>query len=208
MQTFSALGLLPDNSYKPLTSRIPAPLLKSSQWLSVPGAYFDDPSMVQILVPIFASSAITTAVGTLYLGGMIDTVAAVDNVAAVNDVSVQSALLPIQATSAALLTYITALLNNQISLNGDISSFTTSISESTWFTSLVNFLKDVDQENFFNNLVNAISVLVIIRMSKLIGNDRDSIIAEKVQAAAKEFPVSSTNSFFLVSSVSLFCFVD
>ena len=189
MQAFSAFGLLPDNSYKPLTSRIPAPLLKSSEWLSVPGAYYDDPSMVQILLPIFASSALTTAIGTLYLGGMIDTVAAVDSVVAVSDVSVPSALLPIQATSAALLTYITALLNHQISINGDISSFTNSIGQSSWFTSLVAFLKDVDQENFLNNLVNAISVLVIIRMSKLIGNDRDSIIAEKVQAAAKEFPV-------------------
>ena len=189
MQAFSAFGLLPDNSYKPLTSRIPAPLLKSSEWLSVPGAYYDDPSMVQILLPIFASSALTTAIGTLYLGGMIDTVAAVDSVVAVSDVTVPSALLPIQATSAALLTYITALLNHQISINGDIGSFTNSIGQSSWFTSLVAFLKDVDQENFLNNLVNAISVLVIIRMSKLIGNDRDSIIAEKVQAAAKEFPV-------------------
>ena len=197
MQAFSAFGLLPDNSYKPLTSRIPAPLLKSSQWLSVPGAYYDDPSMVQILLPIFASSALTTAIGTLYLGGMIDTVAAVDNVVAISDVSVPSALLPIQATSAALLTYITALLNHQISLNGDIGSFTNSIGQSSWFTSLVAFLKDVDQENFLNNLVNAISVLVIIRMSKLIGNDRDSIIAEKVQAAAKEFPVSFFYSVLL-----------
>ena len=163
----------------------------------MPGAYYDDPSMVQILLPIFASSALTTAIGTLYLGGMIDTVAAVDNVVAISDVSVPSALLPIQATSAALLTYITALLNHQISLNGDIGSFTNSIGQSSWFTSLVAFLKDVDQENFLNNLVNAISVLVIIRMSKLIGNDRDSIIAEKVQAAAKEFPVSFFYSVLL-----------
>ena len=107
----------------------------------------------------------------------------------INDESVRLALLPIQVTTSALMTYITALLNNQVSLTGEIKSLTDSVGNSLWFSSLVEYFNTIDQENFFNNVFNLFSVLLIIRMSKLIGNDRDSIIAEKIQAAAKDYPV-------------------
>ena len=145
--------------------------------------------MVQILIPIFATSAATTIIGSYYLGGVAETVATVDSLGVINDESVRLALLPIQVTTSALMTYITALLNNQVSLTGEIKSLTDSVGNSLWFSSLVEYFNTIDQENFFNNVFNLFSVLLIIRMSKLIGNDRDSIIAEKIQAAAKDYPV-------------------
>jgi len=40
-------------------------------------------------------------------------------------------------------------------------------------------------------LGNALSLLLLIRMTKIIGTDRDAIIADKVVSACKEFPVSN-----------------
>ena len=184
---FSALGLLPDKSYKPLSDRIPEPLLKESQWLSVPGAYLDDGSMLQTLIPIFAASIFTTSIASLYFGetvaGLEGTSGAIKDLAT-SDGTVSAALLPIQLTTSALMTYISALLHNQVTVGGDVSAVSDSIS------SIGAALDNTDQEGLINNVMNTISALLIIRMSKLIGTDRDSIIAGKVQAAATEFPVS------------------
>jgi hypothetical protein len=43
-----------------------------------------------------------------------------------------------------------------------------------------------------STMIDIFSVLVLIRMSKIIGTDRDCIIAKNVQTAAKDFPVSKT----------------
>jgi hypothetical protein len=116
---FSALGLLPEKSYKPLSDRIPGPLLKASQWLSVPGAYLDDRSMMQTLIPIFAASIFTTSIGSLYVGETVAEItsasAAIGDIAVTSD-SVGSVLLPIQVTTSALMAYITALMNNKVTL--------------------------------------------------------------------------------------------
>jgi hypothetical protein len=121
---FSALGLLPEKSYKPLSDRIPGPLLKASQWLSVPGAYLDDRSMMQTLIPIFAASIFTTSIGSLYVGETVAEItsasAAIGDIAVTSD-SVGSVLLPIQVTTSALIAYITALMNNKVTL-GNVPS--------------------------------------------------------------------------------------
>ena len=47
-----------------------------------------------------------------------------------------------------------------------------------------------------------LSVLMLIRMTKIIGADRDVIIADKVLAACREFPVSSSRRY--IYSVIIF----
>ena len=173
-QMFSALGLFPDVSYKPLSERIPSALLKASQWLSVPGAYFDDRSMLQTLIPIFASSVITTSIASVYVTGTVASLEKINDFTTSAD-TIGSALLPIQITTSALLTYLSAIMHSQ----------------AEWLTDVGAFLSTLDHGNILNDLANLVSVLLIIRMSRLIGTDRDSIIAEKIQATASEFPVSS-----------------
>ena len=170
---FSALGLFPDVSYKPLSERIPSALLKASQWLSVPGAYFDDRSMLQTLIPIFASSVITTSIASVYVTGTVASLEKINDLTTTAD-TIGSALLPIQITTSALLTYLSAIMHSQ----------------AEWLTDIGAFLSTLDNGNLLNDFANLVSVLLIIRMSRLIGTDRDSIIAEKIQATASEFPVS------------------
>ena len=171
---FSALGLFPDLSYKLLSERIPSDLLKDSQWLSVPGAYFDDRSMLQTLVPIIATSVVTTAIGSVYVTGTVASIEKINDLSITAE-SISSALLPIQITTSAVMTYLSALINTH----------------AKWMTDIGAFLSTLDQENVLNNIANLVSVLLIIRMSRLIGTDRDRIIAEKIQATASEFPVRS-----------------
>ena len=169
---FSALGLFPDVSYKPLSERIPSALLKASQWLSVPGAYFDDRSMLQTLIPIFATSIVTTSIGSLYVSETAASLEIINDLATKTD-SIGSALLPIQITTSALMTYLSTIMHTQAG----------------WLSDIGSYLNTLDQGNILNNIANLVSVLLIIRMSRLIGTDRDSIIAEKIQATASEFPV-------------------
>ena len=50
---------------------------------------------------------------------------------------------------------------------------------------------------FLQRVTDFLSVLMLIRMTKLIGADRDVIIADKVLAACREFPVREASVYLL-----------
>jgi hypothetical protein len=62
-------------------------------------------------------------------------------------------------------------------------------------------------ESTISSTIDALALLVMIRMTKVIGTDRDCIIAKKIQEVADEFPVSvcfhSLPSFLLKCSFVL-----
>jgi hypothetical protein len=98
---------------------------------------------------------------------------------------------------------LSSLSSLSLSLSLSLLSLPLSLSHTTG-----TFLNSPEnQDGIINNTLNVISILLIIRMSKLIGTDRDSIIAEKVQAAATEFPVSLNLylSFSVFLSLSFTC---
>ena len=53
-------------------------------------------------------------------------------------------------------------------------------------------------EDNFSILADIGSVLLLIRMAKIIGTDRDAIIASKVQKIAREFKVSAFNCLWSI----------
>lgn len=72
-----------------------------------------------------------------------------------------------------------------------ISSSASSINTDNIFDTITSFLQmEVPPEiaeplSFF---INLLGILIVIRIAKLIGSDRDMIIASKIQEVAREFP--------------------
>ncbi len=54
-----------------------------------------------------------------------------------------------------------------------------------------------ETESLINFGIDAASLLLLIRLSKIIGNDRDRIIAYKVMKVCKEFPVLIENENYV-----------
>jgi hypothetical protein len=57
------------------------------------------------------------------------------------------------------------------------------------FVALLNFEISEDQAFAADILLNSFSFLVLIRLAKIIGSDRDKIIASKIMKICEEFPV-------------------
>jgi hypothetical protein len=170
--------LLPDASNKALSQRIPESVMKASQWVNIPQAYIDNKQMLKSLYPLLLAALLTTSIGLLP-----------------NDIDVSSAAsLNSLGTSASIATQFTlpALMTSmsQISLFDPLTFDVATIQAS--FLSLTSLLfRDLspEVEAVTTTIADMISILVLIRMAKIIGSDRDRIIAKNIQAAALEFPV-------------------
>jgi hypothetical protein len=174
-QAFSAFGLLPGKSNRILSSRIPDAVMKASEWVSIPKAYLENSSMLKSLLPIFAVLFVSTALGFIPFDD-VDTI-------------------PTESTASA----ISASISSLFTPSGVITSDVTAVANTVGFTG-ISILQNIiafftgdlppEVEVVTSTMIDVFSVLVLIRMAKIIGTDRDCIIAKNVQTAAKEFPVS------------------
>lgn len=100
-------------------------------------------------------------------------------------------LYPLLAV-AFLSTCIGFIPSSQPSSVADIASLDQTLtSYNIIINTISTFLISDTADNMFQILdvaVNIFALLLLVRMSKLIGTDRDSIIASKVQAICKEYP--------------------
>ncbi len=140
---FSALGIAAEKSNERLARLIPDSALKASEWVSIPGTYAENVSMLKSLMPLFATLLLTTTFTYFPYADM---------AVSTGDGGVASSTV-----IGSLLATITA-----------------------------NPPPEVEQA--VSSLIDVLSLLVLIRMAKVIGTDRDCIIAKNVQATAAEFP--------------------
>ena len=140
---FSALGVAAEKSNQRLARLIPDSALKTSEWVSIPGTYAENASMLKSLMPLFATLLLTTTFTYFPYAEVIGST---------GDVAPSSSTLV-----GSLLAMITADPPPEV-------------------------------EQAVSSLIDVLSLLVLIRMAKLIGTDRDCIIAKNVQATAAEFP--------------------
>jgi hypothetical protein len=170
--------VLADTSNKALSNTIPEPLLKASRWVSIPGAYLDDFSMLKSLLPLLLASIVTTFVGTLPLfvgDGVMD----IENVNVALNADPSAAISTLEVTTSAIMTYFGAIFHD-------------TIGSGNFYMSVERYFSGIDFDASGSLFIDAMSLLFLIRMAEVIGTNRDCIIAKKVQSAATEFPVRQT----------------
>jgi hypothetical protein len=142
---FSAFGIAAEKSNQRLASVIPDSALKSSEWVSIPGTYAENASMLKSLMPLFATLLLTTTIS----------------------------YFPYEIFGAA-----------DIPAAGDAATATAANSLLALFT----YQPPPEVEYTVSSIFDVLSALILIRMTKVIGTDRDCIIAKNVQTTAAEFP--------------------
>lgn len=152
-----------------------------SEWISIPSVYANNRAMMKSLIPLVVITAFTTLLGNFpSVGQAADISGAVSSASAVVD-AVQSQLSTIDSPSQLLDPAVAAPAADVLK-----SSFASA------GHSFVDFLTNdlsPEVESKVNLAADAVSALLLIRLAKLIGSDRDRIIASKIQATCKEFSV-------------------
>ena len=155
---FSALGVGARKSYEALASTIDDEALQGSEWVNIPRIYTSG-AMLRSLGPLLALAALTASLG--YLPELAD------------------ALGWGVGTSAGTVT-------------DTFSSGTASSAEASTFGEMVNSAQSLEAPRWLQAAsdvaADIFSFLLLVRMGKLIGTDRDKIIATKVREAARESP--------------------
>ena len=155
---FSVLGVGPLDSFKALGERIPRNLLDESDWLSIPNVYWQNRQMFQGLAPLLLISLSTT---------LLTLVSPLFSAGALADLSPDATAAAAAAASA-----------GGIPTLGLASSILSAITAEL----------PVPVEQAVDSLVDVFSILLLIRLTKLIGTDRDAVIAAKVQDACRRYP--------------------
>ena len=165
---FSAFGIFAEESYPEVSKYIPANVMQESQWISIPQVYCADKGLMRGLLPFGAIFVFTYLLGfVLDMGGA----AAMDTIQHAGQGTITG--LPGFGSGSgiggSLLNNIDNLLSEEVVTHeGALIPF--------W----VYQAADV--------LVDSLSLLLLIRMAKIIGTDRDLIIASKVKEAALKYP--------------------
>lgn len=148
--------------------------MKASKWVNIPSTFMDNSSLLKSLLPVLLA-AFVIAVPELFADG--------------NGTNLGLSVTTLQTPS---------LLDNHSSAV-DFSSQGMSLLVSS-LSSVKAFLTDdfpVEVEQTANAVNAMFSSLVLIRFAKIIGTDRDGIIARNIQIVATEFPVSLSSTRFL-----------
>ena len=223
---FSALGLnidsFPDTPYQ--DSEYLQKSLEISNWVNIPQTYAENRSMIQSLLPIAIISMISTLIGYLPEVGQasdLSFVPALDSFA--SSLHVLSRQLPLPPSTAEFEPTLSASVTPVVVSTSDLATSTSAMVSSavgTEIPSVVgNGISSATADSLFDQLLAAIgallnyepsaesqieinaaadlfSFLLLIRMAKVIGSDRDRIIASKIQSACKEFSVSCNRCFY------------
>lgn len=160
---FSAFGCLSNNNLtKYIDSQLSPTLLKDSQWINIPVAYAEDYNMIKSLTPILTVALMATLFSI---------------VTNFDESMNGNTILEISRNSGSnILSYIVDLITNIDGQSGGLIS-----------NSVIGLIDFIDNSDI---IVDIFSVLLLIRLAKIIGTDRDRIIASKIQQACEEFPNS------------------
>lgn len=152
-------------------------VVKQSEWINIPKIYFENVNMQISLLPLIVVGLIVPT-----LSGSFDS--------AVEDSSLSSTL----DISSAMSTITQWLQQSpKFSSMGDLMSQIGASSVGKTFNTLMNLITTElpPQLQFsIDTVVDFVSILLLIRLAKIIGSDRDRVIASKLQTFCEEFPNS------------------
>lgn len=187
---FSAFGAFPQVSINEpeIIDNIDKNILHKSRWINIPVTYVESTQMFTSVIPILLVSTIPTLLATIAVGDDAGSsiTSASNFMSTMNQVVAEpSSFLP---TIAALFHSSPPPLPSEVTTNLQVSSNLNGLMNSYFET--------------FENVIDVISLFVLVRMAKLIGADRDVIIAEKIDEACRKYP---KNSEFVVVIGMLHC---
>eukprot|EP01041_Mallomonas_annulata_P005373 gene5373-10741_t len=171
---FSALGLCADSS-NPLLRDLQKPppsVLASSDWLNIPLAYSQNSKLSRSLKPFVALAAILFAVEQLPF------------FTEHADAAVDTFSVPTLGFSDVLANTVSSLLP-WLAIPSIATSESAIPAASASASISINLTETIE---YIQRVVDVLSLLMLIRMTKIIGTDRDAIIADKVNDACREFP--------------------
>lgn len=165
---FSAFGVYPRESYELLSSKIDDDVLQASEWVSIPRTYARSKALLRSLGPFFALATLTAVLGYLPELSEWPTFSVSADVAAATD-STSTTLLAAAATA-----------DSGGGGGGGLadSPFAAALSQELpiWLRQSADLAAD------------AFSFLLLVRLGKIIGTDRDKIIAANVRQTALASP--------------------
>lgn len=155
--------------------------LEESEWISIPKTYLENSQMLVSLAPLLAIALLVPVLSTLPF----------DQWAAAGDIS--------NAVSSSSLDLASSLPTLSLPISNPLYHFALSYSNSlpdvdsstSIFSQAMLFLSrelPAEVELTVDTLIDIVSVLLLIRLAKIIGSDRDRIIAQKIQTVCDEFP--------------------
>lgn len=158
---FSAFGIYARESYEALSANIDGEVLHRSEWVSIPQTYARSKAMLKSLGPFLALATFTATAG--YLPELSDWASSFSH--ALGSTASSAAAAATTAADSGV-----AASANANSLGG------ISYEVPTWLQQSADLAAD------------AFSFLLLVRLGKVIGTDRDKIIAANVREAALEQP--------------------
>lgn len=164
---FSMLGVGPFHSFKRLGESMSRKQLDESEWLNIPLVYATNTRMLQGLMPL-----LLVAISTPLLSLALNEAGEPEFQATAQDIA--SASAPVSPAWA------TDLLASLPPVAHDFASSIVDLLSVQQLPEAVEILFDTSADLF--------SILVLIRLARLIGTNRDAVIAAKIQQACSLYP--------------------
>lgn len=158
----------------------PSDAISGKEWINIPEVYARNYALLGSLLPIIILLVCTSLFNLLSLSGM------------------EQEFLP-PLVSGQDITEMTSIVQNIVGSNHIPLQTLTNVGQVAvdtvntgweWLQVIAVASLPTEVEHAITLLIDAAAVLILIRLSKLIGTDRDKIIASKVQEVCREFPVS------------------
>jgi len=183
--------------------------IDQSQWVSIPSVYIQNKNMINSLIPLILI-AIGTSVFTysssividdyqnndnnniVVVGGdLMSRITNYNNPGKINNLNINNNKHNDINTNIIDSTISSTILSTTLS-SSSLSSSTTIISTPTSFLSNTIFSTEISPEieQVTSTIIDSFSLVLLVQLAKIIGKDRDAVIASKIQSIAKEFPVS------------------
>ena len=163
-----------------------------SEWINIPLVYAENWSMVKSLMPLFVIAGVSALL----------TLAADQLDAAGVGLLTSPNPLPPDITSFHMDPSTIGVSPQLIDMARKFNAFVDKI------FGLLNFEFTEDQVFAADVVIQSFSFLLLIRLAKIIGSDRDKIIASKVMKICEEFPVQFNPHYYSFVIVDIIHYTD
>jgi hypothetical protein len=163
---FSAFGIPAEDLYP--RSELNS-VIEKKEWISIPDVYIKKKSMAYSLVPLFAIMLISFGLSVLPGNSIADTTMTTQSIQSIPFLDQFPIIQPFQTQLVSTINKVNEL-----------------------FTILISAQIPPALQNSINIGADIFALLLLVRLGKLIGADRDRILAGNIQKVCQEFPVSCT----------------
>ncbi|KAJ1418079.1 hypothetical protein B484DRAFT_453781 [Ochromonadaceae sp. CCMP2298] len=194
---FSAFGMrvdpFPTENLRPPAREELQTALDGSNWVNIPAVYVENKSMINSLLPLIIISLFTSL---LPLAGQAADLMHYQEAVTVLGSAPIAPIAPLVPDISTISAFsLSASASASAVVPGPLGAANALVGAAGMqlLGPVLSFLTDdlpPGVEGAVNTAVDVFSLLLLIRMAKIIGADRDRIIASKIQDACKEFPGS------------------